>query len=182
MKPIYGIAALGAAFCGFMMTVFHDVTPSVPVASVQYVDRVVEKPVDRVVEKVVNHDVEKPVEKVVEKIVEVPVEKIVEKVVEKPYDPKVNILVFGTNWCQACKLWKPEVDAMIKEGQPITYVDGDTNPQIVKKYDIASYPTFVVRVCGFETYRHKGAVSREEMESYPKFYHDVYVKLYNSKW
>lgn len=67
-------------------TVFVDreVLKDCPEADVQYVEKVVEVPVEKVVEKIV----EVPVEKVVEKIVEVPVEKTieVEKVVEKPVE------------------------------------------------------------------------------------------------
>lgn len=50
------------------------------------VEKIVEKPVEKIVEKIV----EKPVEKIVEKIVEKPVEKIVEKVVEKPVEKIVE--------------------------------------------------------------------------------------------
>ncbi len=57
-------------------------------SQIQYVEKIVEKPVE--VEKIVEKIVEKPVEveKIVEKIVEKPVEveKIVEKIVEKPIE------------------------------------------------------------------------------------------------
>jgi predicted flap endonuclease-1-like 5' DNA nuclease len=52
------------------------------------VEKIVEKPVDRIVERVVEKIVEKPVdrivEKVVEKVVEKPVDRIVEKLVDNP--------------------------------------------------------------------------------------------------
>jgi len=56
-----------------------------PEPRIVYVDR----PVEKVVEKVVY--VDRPVEKVVEKIVEKPVEKIIEKVVEKPVEKIVYV-------------------------------------------------------------------------------------------
>ena len=50
------------------------------------VEKIVEKPVEKIVEKIV----EKPVEKIVEKVVEKPVEKIVEKPVEQTL--KLNLI------------------------------------------------------------------------------------------
>lgn len=55
----------------------------------QVVEKIVEKPVDRVVEKIV----EKPVDRIVEKVVEKPVDRIVEQIVEKPVERIVEKVV-----------------------------------------------------------------------------------------
>jgi predicted flap endonuclease-1-like 5' DNA nuclease len=47
------------------------------------VEKIVDRPVDRIVEKVVEKIVDRPVDRIVEKIVEKPVDRIVEKTVEK---------------------------------------------------------------------------------------------------
>ena len=61
------------------------------------VEKIVEKPVDRVVEKIVEKRVEVPVERIVEKVVEkrveVPVDRVVEKVVEKRVEVPVDRVV-----------------------------------------------------------------------------------------
>ena len=64
----------------------NNINPEENKANNKIVEKIVEKPVEKIEEKIV----EKPVEKRVEKIVEKPVEKIVEKIVEKPVEKIVE--------------------------------------------------------------------------------------------
>ncbi|MFA5394219.1 MAG: outer membrane beta-barrel domain-containing protein [Candidatus Ratteibacteria bacterium] len=84
---------ISIAFGGKSTTApIREVVVPEPVEKTVYVDKIVEKPVDRIVEKIVEVPVDKIVEKVVEKTVYV--DKIVDNTVEKPLAVNVQDVYF----------------------------------------------------------------------------------------
>ncbi len=71
------------------------------------------------------------------------------------------LVEFYTTWCGYCKKQKPELEAMdkVKIGQ----VDADNTPEIAAKYNVNSFPTFLVFKNGKEVQRFSGLRKKEEI-------------------
>lgn len=56
-----------------------------------------------------------------------------------------TILFFHANWCGHCQAFKPEWGDFEtwagQNGQKVQAVEGDSNPELCKKYNIEGYPT-----------------------------------------
>jgi predicted flap endonuclease-1-like 5' DNA nuclease len=89
LQASYTSASSDANKLGGALSMVEELKSSLQLANSKppvTIEKIVEKPVEKIVEKIVEKRIEVPVEKIVEKRVEVPVEKIVEKRVEVPVD------------------------------------------------------------------------------------------------
>lgn len=55
---------------------------------------------------------------------------------------------FSATWCGPCKMFKPIVNELIKEGHEIEIVDVDSNQSLAQQYQVMSIPTIVVEENG----------------------------------
>ncbi len=51
---------------------------------------------------------------------------------------------FTASWCGPCKAFKPIIEELIEEGQPIEILDVDENDELAKEYAIRSVPTTII--------------------------------------
>lgn len=96
------------------------------------VEKIVDRPVDRIVEKIVDRPVTKIVEKIVDRPVDRIVEKIVEKIVDRPVDRIVEKLVDNPAHLSRIKTLETEVATIAGFRQTITRLES-TPPKIVEK-------------------------------------------------
>jgi thioredoxin 1 len=55
---------------------------------------------------------------------------------------------FSASWCGPCRMFKPIVNELIKEGHEIEIVDVDSNQSLAQQYQVMSIPTLVVEENG----------------------------------
>lgn len=77
---------------------------------------------------------------------------------------KTVIVDFGAVWCPPCKKMNPIVDELIQEGSEIIRIDGGTQTQLVKEFQVESFPTFIRFKNGTEEKRIIGVCSKEELK------------------
>ncbi len=75
----------------------------------------------------------------------------------------VKLIEFHTSWCGYCKKQQPELEEMGKVW--IGQVDADEEPQIAAKYNVNSFPTFVILKDGEEVERFSGMRKKEDLMS-----------------
>lgn len=75
----------------------------------------------------------------------------------------VKLIEFHTSWCGYCKKQQPELEEMGKVW--IGQVDADEEPQIAAKYNVNSFPTFVILKDGKEVERFSGMRKKEDLMS-----------------
>ena len=75
----------------------------------------------------------------------------------------VKLVEFHTSWCGYCKKQQTELDAMDKIW--IGQVDADTEASIAAKYNINSFPTFLIMKDGKEVERFSGMRKKEDLMS-----------------
>lgn len=78
----------------------------------------------------------------------------------------MEVLKFGAIWCSGCLVMKPRWEKIEKEMPELktTYYDIDENEEIVKKYKIVDYPTFIfLSEDGREVDRLVGEVSEKKL-------------------
>jgi thioredoxin 1 len=75
----------------------------------------------------------------------------------------VKLIEFRTEWCGYCKKQQPELEAMNKVW--IGQVDADNASLISAKYNINSFPTFLIMKNGEEVERFSGMRKKEELMS-----------------
>ena len=75
----------------------------------------------------------------------------------------VKLIEFHTSWCGYCKKQQPELEEMEKVW--IGQVDADEVPQIAAKYNINSFPTFLILKDGEEVERFSGMRKKEDLMS-----------------
>lgn len=73
------------------------------------------------------------------------------------------VLEFTSRNCPACRAVEPVVRQLTAEGFPIRQIDGDTQPQVARQFQIKGYPTFVLVSGGQEAGRITGVASRERL-------------------
>jgi thiol-disulfide isomerase/thioredoxin len=54
------------------------------------------------------------------------------------------LLDFHTEWCSPCRAMRPAIAKLIDAGYPVRSVDGDREKDLVRKYGITAFPTFIV--------------------------------------
>ena len=74
------------------------------------------------------------------------------------------LLDFQTSWCGACRIMEPVVHELAAEGYHVRKVDGDQDPDLVRKYRIEAYPTFVALRDGQEVARVTGPASKSQLK------------------
>ena len=74
---------------------------------------------------------------------------------------------FYATWCGPCQMMKPLVEEIANEEQDERFIvaelDGDTEPELLVKLGIMSYPTFVIFKDGKEVERIVGAQAKEAL-------------------
>jgi thioredoxin-like negative regulator of GroEL len=68
---------------------------------------------------------------------------------------------FSANWCGPCKAFKPIIEELMKEGQPIEILDIDEHPHIAAEYNILSVPTTIILEDDKELERFVGAKTKQ---------------------
>jgi thiol-disulfide isomerase/thioredoxin len=59
-------------------------------------------------------------------------------------ESKKLLLIFSAEWCLPCRFSQYLWNQMIKEGYPLQIIDGDKNPDLLGKYGVDKYPTFIL--------------------------------------
>jgi thioredoxin len=79
--------------------------------------------------------------------------------------PKNELVLvdFSAEWCPPCKKMNPIVDELIKEGYSILKIDGGSQDELVKSYQIGSFPTLVLFKNGEEIKRVSGFQTKESL-------------------
>ena len=74
---------------------------------------------------------------------------------------------FGAEWCVPCKKMEPVLQSFQREHPEIKLVKIDASVQLhlVKKYNVAGLPFFILYKRGKETWRHEGFASKETLEN-----------------
>jgi len=54
------------------------------------------------------------------------------------------LLDFHTQWCPPCQRMRPAIAELAKAGYPIRSLDGDRERDLVRRYKVTAFPTFVV--------------------------------------
>lgn len=73
----------------------------------------------------------------------------------------VKLIEFYTTWCGYCKKQQPELEEMSKVW--IGQVDADKSPSIASKYNINSFPSFLILKNGQEVNRFSGMHKKEDL-------------------
>ena len=74
---------------------------------------------------------------------------------------------FGAAWCGYCRIMEPIVEELANKYDgiaKIVKVDVDEDPTLVARYDVTTFPTFIVLENGVEKDRKIGAQPIEELE------------------
>ena len=75
----------------------------------------------------------------------------------------VKLIEFHTSWCGYCKKQQPELEEMGKVW--IGQVDADNAPSIAAKFNVNSFPTFLIMKNGEEVERFSGMRKKEDLMS-----------------
>ena len=79
---------------------------------------------------------------------------------------KPVLLDFWATWCMPCRMLAPTIEEIAEdfEGQVIVgKVNVDDDPDLARKYRVASIPTLIVFENGAEVRRSVGVISREDI-------------------
>lgn len=79
----------------------------------------------------------------------------------KEIENGLKLVEFHTSWCGYCKKQQPELEAMEKVW--IGQIDADNSPEIAAKYNINSFPTFLIMKNGSEVERINGMRKKEDL-------------------
>ena len=75
------------------------------------------------------------------------------------------LLDFETDWCGFCRMMDPVIQQLAAEGYNVRKVNGDHEPDLVQKFRIVGYPTFVAVSNGNEVGRISGKVSKAQLRA-----------------
>ena len=68
------------------------------------------------------------------------------------------------SWCAPCKMFKPIMKEIEREGYSIQFIDIDHDENnLTEKYDIQAVPTTIIEVNGKEINRFTGPKSKQEV-------------------
>ena len=73
------------------------------------------------------------------------------------------LLDFSTANCAPCRRMDPIVEQLRAEGYPVRRVDGDRERQLVQRFRVDRYPTFVLVSGGREVHRNVGPMTYEQI-------------------
>jgi thiol-disulfide isomerase/thioredoxin len=74
------------------------------------------------------------------------------------------VLDFTATWCGPCQKMSPVVSNLERQGYPIHKVDCDASPELVRRFNIQTIPTFVLVIDGVERERVGGIVGEETLK------------------
>jgi thiol-disulfide isomerase/thioredoxin len=74
------------------------------------------------------------------------------------------VLDFTATWCGPCQKMSPIVSNLERQGYPIRKVDCDASPDLVRRFNIQTIPTFVLVIDGVEQERVGGIVGEETLK------------------
>ena len=77
-----------------------------------------------------------------------------------------TVFYFKADWCGPCKKVRPIVEDMNKDGFFIQIIDVDIEKELVKNFEIASVPTFILFENEKIINRISGAQTRSQLESF----------------
>jgi thiol-disulfide isomerase/thioredoxin len=80
---------------------------------------------------------------------------------------KEYVLVdFGAEWCPPCKKMEPIIHEFTAANPGIFFfkIDGGIHTDVMKQLNAEGLPTFILLKNGQEVWRHKGILSKEELE------------------
>lgn len=72
------------------------------------------------------------------------IEELNEQNFEQETKSGLKLVEFYTTWCMYCKNQRIELEELKDSEMWVGIVDGDECPNLVKKYDIKGYPTFIL--------------------------------------
>jgi thiol-disulfide isomerase/thioredoxin len=73
------------------------------------------------------------------------------------------LLDFQTDWCGYCRVMEPVVRELAAEGYQVRTINGDHEPDLVQKFRVEGYPTFVALRDGREVGRVSGQVTKAQL-------------------
>ena len=89
------------------------------------------------------------------------------KITDENYRKILNnggqLLVFTAPWCGFCNKQKPVLEELAKNNIWIGEVDGDENLELVTKYSVQAFPSFVLLKDGNIISQFKGLRSKDEL-------------------
>jgi thioredoxin 1 len=71
---------------------------------------------------------------------------------------------FTAKWCGPCKMFKPYIEAMKKEGENIEIIDIDENQSEAQSYQVMSVPTLVFERNGSTYARTSGITDPQKVK------------------
>ena len=75
-----------------------------------------------------------------------------------------TVKYFTASWCPPCKMFKPIMKEIEREGYSIQFIDIDHDENdLMEKYNIQSVPTSIIEEDGKEVERFVGALSKKEV-------------------
>jgi thiol-disulfide isomerase/thioredoxin len=72
--------------------------------------------------------------------------------VEPPQTGARRIVAFQATWCAPCRRDKPAL-AEIEQTVPVTHIDADAQPDLVRQHGIDAFPTYILYLDGREVLR-----------------------------
>lgn len=81
-------------------------------------------------------------------------------------ESKPTLMEFYADWCPHCQKMMPIVEELrVIEGDKINIVqiEGDQNPDLMEKYHVRSYPTWIIMKDGQEVWRDGGEKPLSEL-------------------
>jgi thioredoxin 1 len=75
-----------------------------------------------------------------------------------------TVKYFTASWCPPCKMFKPIMKEIEREGYSIQFIDIDHDENdLTEKYNIQSVPTSIIEEDGKEVERFVGTLSKKEV-------------------
>jgi len=77
--------------------------------------------------------------------------------------PRGEVIDFSMSGCSPCRQMAPIVDNLAREGHPIRTVYLEQDPQLVERFGVTRYPTFILLVDGKVVQRESGLLSEDAL-------------------
>ncbi len=78
---------------------------------------------------------------------------------------EASLLDCQADWCGACRVMDPVLPALAAQGYHIRKINGDQHPELVRRFGIEGYPTFVALKNGREVARLSGPTNKTELRA-----------------
>ena len=82
---------------------------------------------------------------------------------DKETSQGLKLVEFYATWCMYCKKQRIELQEFENTDVWVGIVDGDESPQLVKRFEIDAYPTFVLLKGGRKVLTFSGFHSRSQL-------------------